>query len=171
MKNRCFWVSGNIAGYTFIVIPSKLAISFLPHLQNVKYWGTQANHIFCTFLEAELVLATSLEVVQCHEQLRIILFLCQQVFLRGPSVSCVQRQWGSWRSCARSGTPCTRLAGTPRHHTTPTPLEIPWGFAIGQVRDVRQRTALQQCLCRGQKTAASYVLYPQRHQQQNYFRF
>lgn len=73
-----------------------------------------------TFLEAELVLAASLEVVEGYEELRVILLLGQQVLLGGPARGRLQGQ--------RRGSGGGRLA-------------------LRQVRDVRQRPALQQRLC------------------------
>lgn len=73
-----------------------------------------------TFLEAELVLAASLEVVEGYEELRVILLLGQQVLLGGPARGRLQGQ--------RRGSGGGRLA-------------------LRQVRDVRQRSALQQRLC------------------------
>lgn len=73
-----------------------------------------------TFLEAELVLAASLEVVEGYEELRVVLLLGQQVLLGGPARGRLQGQ--------RRGSGGGRLA-------------------LRQVRDVRQRPALQQRLC------------------------
>lgn len=73
-----------------------------------------------TFLEAELVLAAGLEVVEGYEELRVILLLGQQVLLGGPARGRLQGQ--------RRGSGGGRLA-------------------LRQVRDVRQRPTLQQRLC------------------------
>lgn len=73
-----------------------------------------------TFLEAELVLAAGLEVVEGYEELWVVLLLGQQVLLGGPARGRLQRQW--------------RGSGGGR-------------IALRQVRDVRQRPALQQRLC------------------------
>lgn len=73
-----------------------------------------------TFLEAELVLAAGLEVVEGYEELRVVLLLGQQVLLGGPARGRLQGQ--------RRGSGGGRLA-------------------LRQVRDVRQRPALQQRLC------------------------
>lgn len=73
-----------------------------------------------TFLEAELVLAAGLEVVEGYEELRVVLLLGQQVLLGGPARGRLQGQ--------------RRRSGGGR-------------LALRQVRDVRQRPALQQRLC------------------------
>lgn len=73
-----------------------------------------------TFLEAELVLAAGLEIVEGYEELGVVLLLGKQVLLGGPARGRLQRQ--------RRGSGGGRLA-------------------LWQVRDVRQRPALQQRLC------------------------
>lgn len=84
-----------------------------------------------TFLEAELVLPASLEVVEGYEELRVVLLLGQQVLLGGPACGRLQGQ--------RRGSGGGRLA-------------------LRQVRDVRQRPALQQRLCNTPRHRQSSLL-------------
>lgn len=78
-----------------------------------------------TFLQTELIFAARLEIVQGDEQLRIVLFLGQQVLFGRPPIGRFQREGGGGarpapraraarRQGGRSGNAACRTSGTAR---------------------------------------------------------
>ena len=97
-----------------------------------------------TFLKTKLVLPSGLEVVESHEELGVaVVLLGQEVLLGGPSGEALPRRGGG---AGRGG--AGRGGARGRARARAGRRRAAGRLAGRQRRDVRQRPALQQSLCK-----------------------